>query len=93
MAIYSQQNKSTSIDYRRYDQTDPNRCVPFELPNDIKQSIFLLFEKLKLDSGSVDLIYSTSKKFYFLEVNPNGQFGNLSKNCNYFIEKEIANYL
>ena len=30
------------------------------------------------------------QEFVFLEVNPVGQFGWVSKNCNYYLEKKIA---
>jgi glutathione synthase/RimK-type ligase-like ATP-grasp enzyme len=49
---------------------------------------------LKLNTGSVDLIFSEEdNKYYFLEVNPMGQFGMVSKPCNYYLEKEMAQYL
>lgn len=49
-------------------------------------------EALDLNCGSLDLIKSGST-YYFLEVNPVGQFGNLSFDCSYHLEKEIAEYL
>ena len=49
-------------------------------------------DQLNLDSGSIDIIYSTNKEYVFLEVNPIGQFGMVSSPCNYYIEKRIAQY-
>jgi glutathione synthase/RimK-type ligase-like ATP-grasp enzyme len=49
--------------------------------------------KLGLDSGSIDMIVSTEGKYIFLEVNPVGQFGMVSYPCNYYIERDIADYL
>ena len=46
-----------------------------------------------INTGSIDLIYSLSNEYVFLEVNPQGQFDWLSKNCNYYIEKDIAELL
>ena len=46
-----------------------------------------------LDTGSIDMMYSTDGEYYFLEVNPVGQFGMVSYPCNYYIEKEIATIL
>mgnify|MGYP003653909829 CR=1 FL=1 len=46
--------------------------------------------KMDLNCGSFDIIYTPSGEYYFLEVNPVGQFQWLSYNCNYFIEKLIA---
>jgi D-alanine-D-alanine ligase-like ATP-grasp enzyme len=50
-------------------------------------------KSLDLNSGSFDIIFTKQNKFVLLEVNPIGQFHWLSKNCNYKIEKIIANYL
>lgn len=44
-------------------------------------------------TGSIDLIYSVDNQFIFLEINPMGQFDWLSGNCNYHIEKKIAEIL
>jgi D-alanine-D-alanine ligase-like ATP-grasp enzyme len=60
------------------------------LPENIETSIRNFLDKTKLKTCSFDVIYSTDDGFYFLEVNPNGQFSWLSENCNYYIEKEIA---
>lgn len=46
-----------------------------------------------LDTGSLDFVYSSDKKFYFLEVNPVGQFGMVSRPCNYNLELKVAQFL
>ncbi len=93
MAIFSQNNNRTKVDFRKYDSEKPNRCVPFKLPNDIEQKILRLLDISKLNTASLDLIFSTTGDFYFLEINPVGQFGMVSYPCNYYIEKEIATFL
>ena len=93
MAIFSQNNVNTQVDYRNYDHEKPNRCVPYNLPNTIKRKIFKFMKYKKIDTGSIDIIFSTNNKYFFLENNPQGQFDWLSKNCNYNIEKEIAEIL
>jgi ATP-GRASP peptide maturase of grasp-with-spasm system len=93
MAIFSQRNPKTTIDFRHYDRKIPNRRVPFQLPKEIEQKIVKFMNLLELTSGSIDLIYGTDEVFYFLEVNPIGQFGMTSYPCNYDIEKTIAIYL
>ena len=90
MAIFSQNNPKTKIDFRNYDDELPNRAVPFLLPNEISKNIIQFTKKIGLNTGSIDLIYSTKNEFIFLEINPMGQFDWVSKNCNYYIEKEIA---
>lgn len=93
MAIFSQDNAKTSVDFRNYDKDQPNRIVPIKLPEEIETKINLLMNTLGLNSGSLDFIYSKNKKYVFLEVNPQGQFGWLSYNCNYNIERKIAEIL
>lgn len=92
VAIFSQNNNKTKIDYRRYDEVKPNREIPFEIDNGIKKKIIKLFETLNLNTGSIDFIISNNK-YYFLEVNPVGQYENVSCAGNYYIEKKIAEYL
>jgi ATP-GRASP peptide maturase of grasp-with-spasm system len=93
MAIFSQSNFKTITDFRHYDEETPNRCVPFKMPYHIEKKIDLLMKFSKINSASIDLIYSIDKKFYFLEINPIGQFGMTSAPCNYHLEKHIANEL
>jgi ATP-GRASP peptide maturase of grasp-with-spasm system len=93
MAIFSQNDPKTLQDFRRYNYQNPNRFVPFNLPSQIESKIFCLMDELDLQTGSIDLIKDTTGKYYFLEINPNGQYGMVSKPCNYFLEREIAEYL
>jgi ATP-GRASP peptide maturase of grasp-with-spasm system len=89
MAIFSQQNDKTKVDYRNYDDSIPNRTVPFLLPKDVETKLSKLMATLSLDTGSIDLIFDGTE-YYFLEVNTVGQFSNLSKVCNYNLEQKIA---
>ena len=90
MAIFSQNSKQTSTDYRDYDKELMNRMVPFEIPSDIKNKIVLFMKKTDLDTGSFDFIVDTKGVYYFLEINPVGNIEMVSKYCNYYIEKAIA---
>lgn len=90
MAICSTYDKQTSIDFRKYNYKYPNRNVSYKLPQNIEERIILLMNELKLNSGSIDLILSENGEYYFLEVNPVGQFGMVSSPCNYNLEKIIA---
>jgi ATP-GRASP peptide maturase of grasp-with-spasm system len=93
MAIFSQNDKKTEIDFRNYNSNKPNRRVPVNLPLSIEKSIIELMKKLDLDTGSIDLIKTKAGDFIFLEVNPVGQFNMVSSPCNYYIEKHIAEFL
>lgn len=93
MAIFSQNNEKTKVDFRNYDEEKPNRNVPYILPEEIKTKLITLTKKLRMNTGSIDIIVTPDDQFVFLEINHVGQFGWVSDNCNYYLEKEIANYL
>ena len=93
MAIFSSQDPQTRIDFRMYNAEKPNRTVPLQLPADIETKIKEFMKRVNLTTGSLDLIYSQQGEYYFLEVNPVGQFGMVSFPCNYYLEKEVAEHL
>lgn len=92
MAIFSQLDTESELDFRDVDVNGahPNRMVPYQLPNDIGLRIRQLMKRLNLESGSIDMIVDDNDDYYFLEVNPVGQFNFVSEVCNYYIEKDIA---
>jgi ATP-GRASP peptide maturase of grasp-with-spasm system len=93
MAIFSQKDNQTNVDFRNYNDEKPNRTVPYKLPKEIENSLHLLMNKLDLNCGSIDMIVTPKNEYVFLEVNPVGQFGMVSYPCNYNLEKKIAEYL
>ncbi|MEG0760359.1 grasp-with-spasm system ATP-grasp peptide maturase [Chryseobacterium sp.] len=92
MAIFSQNDNQTKVDYRKYNKEKPNRNVSYNLPFHVEDKIKNLMKRLDLNSGSIDFMKS-GDQFYFLEVNPIGQFGNVSCYCNYNLHYEIAKSL
>lgn len=93
MAIFSQSNRKTEIDFRNYDEDKPNRFVPFSLPKNIEAMVINFMGKMKLQTGSLDFILTPRNEYVFLEVNPVGQYGMVSEPCNYNLDKEIAKEL
>lgn len=93
MAIFSQGNEKTKLDFRHYDKENPNRTVPYLLPEKVEIGLLNLIRKLDLSSGSIDMIVTPDYDYVFLEVNPIGQFEQVSIPCNYYLEREIAKYL
>lgn len=92
MAIFSQKDRQTEVDFRRYNRAIPNRNVPYKLPDYIEEKLLLFMKKTGLKSGSLDIIKSKGN-YYFLEVNPVGQYGMTSVPCNYQLDKVFAEYL
>lgn len=93
MAICSAFDKQTKMDFRRYNDSYPNRVIPYCLPLEIEQKLNSFMMAMSLNCGSIDLILDTIGDYYFLEVNPVGQFGMVSFPCNYYLEREIASFL
>lgn len=92
-AIFSQVDKRTRIDFRNYNKERPNRCPPFRIPTEVKYKIRALMSSIGLRSGSIDMILTPSGEYVFLEVNPVGQFKQVSYPCNFKLEKRIAETL
>ena len=93
MAIFSQTNPKTSLDFRHYDFENPNRNVPYLLGDALEEKIRVLMDDLSLETGSLDLIVGADGETYFLEVNPVGMFGMVSVPCNMNLRRKVAEYL
>lgn len=91
-AILSQQDERTRVDFRNYNLETPNRIIPYKLPNEIESKLQKLMIHLQLSTGSIDLIYKEGI-YYFLEVNPVGQYDMISSPCNYNLSSLIAKFL
>jgi len=70
-----------------------NRRIPFNLPEEIKNKLHSFMVDMKLESGSIDVLVDKNNDYWFLEVNPVGQFDFLSGKNNFYIEREIAKKL
>jgi ATP-GRASP peptide maturase of grasp-with-spasm system len=93
MAIFSQNDDKTKVDFRNYNMESPNRCVPYQLPKALETKLKKLLDKFDLNSASLDIIYTSDDAYSFLEINPIGQYDMTSKPCNYFLDEVIAKYL
>jgi len=90
MALRSQEHPQTRIDFRKYPSENPNRHLSFKLPFALEQKLIKLMYAIKLETASIDMVFTKDGRFVFLEANPIGQFGMTSRPCNYFLEREIA---
>ncbi|MEL6943298.1 MAG: grasp-with-spasm system ATP-grasp peptide maturase, partial [Bacteroidota bacterium] len=70
MAIFSQRDQQTSIDFRKYNMKKPNRNIPFQLPNQYSKMIDEFMERSGYNSGSFDILVDQKNDYYFLEINP-----------------------
>lgn len=93
MAIFSQSNEKTAVDFRHYDWQKPNRLTPFLLPNWYKEKLEKMLQNFNINCASLDTIISKNDEFVMLDINPIGQFGMVSTPCNYNLERLIAEHL
>jgi ATP-GRASP peptide maturase of grasp-with-spasm system len=93
MAIFSQSNEQTKVDFRKYSASKPNKTEPFILPREIELKLEKVFNEINLNSGSIDFIIDKSGNYIFLEINPVGQYNMVSNPCNYNLDKIIATFL
>lgn len=93
MAIFSQADAQTAVDFRVYNHERPNRTVPYRLPAEVEQAVHRFMDLVGLDTGSLDLIRTPAGEHVFLEVNPVGQFAMVAEPCNYPLFRRVAEYL
>ena len=72
-AIHSQDHDETEVDWRSGTRLDL-RHEAIELPADIIDKCRALTQKLDLRYGAIDLIADQDGRYWFLEINPNGQW-------------------
>ena len=63
-----------------------------KLPEHVEKNCFRLLKKLKLEFGCIDLI-KKNETYYFIEINPTGEWDWLMYNLNLNIDEDIANLL
>ncbi|MGM9512564.1 grasp-with-spasm system ATP-grasp peptide maturase [Larkinella sp. GY13] len=93
MAIFSQSDDQTKVDWRNYNYQKPSRLVPYKLPEGVTFLVKKFIQTSGLNTGAIDMVVTKDKRYVFLECNPNGQISMVSEQCNYPIEKYIASYL
>lgn len=65
-------NEGVYGDWRFY--KEKLEYIPFQLPKSIEGVITKLMYELNLNFGGIDLVYSNGR-YYFIEVNPTGEWG------------------
>ena len=79
------------VDWRAYDNS--TRWERFNLPEGIINACLKLCKKLNLEFAAIDLVMDYKNQFYFLELNPNGQWVWLEEECDLEISDAIVNHL
>lgn len=93
-SVILSQQKEESVDFRdKGPDHFAHRVVPYNLSPEVERKLRGLMDDLGLNCGSVDLVEDQDGEVIFLEINPIGQFGFISKACNYGLEYRIAKTL
>lgn len=66
--------------------------VPAKIPENIKEKCIKIVQKLNLIYGAIDLIFHNNK-FYFIEINPTGEWAWLVDSANQKIYISLCDYL
>lgn len=88
-AVYSQEDEVTKVDWRK----KRLNFVEDKLPTKIESFCVQLLKELNLGFGAIDLIKSTDGQYYFLEINPNGQWVWIENQTGLKISEAIIEYL
>lgn len=88
--IESSADKVVPIDWRT--AQEDLQFVPCKLPLKVTRKCIELVKRLGLVFGALDLV-KVNEKFYFLEINPNGEWGWLQKQVNLPIAETLVEYL
>lgn len=90
-AIFVDDNKHDDI--KRNFNSKTIKWLPYKFPNEIEEKIRNFMNKISLNTGSIDMMKNSNGEYFFIEVNPVGQFIAPSNRCNYFLEQKIAKWL
>lgn len=88
MKIFDESN--IDEDWRKYKNKLKYSII--ELPTDIKEFCIKYVKELKLNFGAIDLILHENK-YYFIEINPTGEWSWLQQITGYRFDSLIANSL
>lgn len=91
-AIDSQSDPETQVDWRVGSKADLAHAV-HELPCDVHQMCIEVVRQLGLRFGAIDLVLDIAGTYWFLEVNPNGQWGWIEKRTGQPIASAIVTEL
>jgi glutathione synthase/RimK-type ligase-like ATP-grasp enzyme len=89
--IDSQRHDDSKVDWRHSAIALDHQL--YNLPTDIADKCIALTKKLGLNFGAIDLVLDQQDQFFFLEINPNGQWAWIENRLGVPISKEITKLL
>jgi len=91
-SIDSQSNPETQVDWRRSSKPDLRHLI-HELPARLSAQCVQLTKMLGLRFGAIDFVLDPHGEYWFLEINPNGQWGWIESRTDLPIANAIVNEL
>ncbi len=90
--IHSQDIKDATIDWRHSKNLNMTHKL-HNLPENINNKCLKLVQALGLEFGAIDMVLTPNEEYYFLEINPNGQWAWIEKRTGLKITEAITNLL
>lgn len=87
--IDSQNDNETKIDWRR----KKRKFIKYQLPIEIEKKCIGLVRKMGLSFGAIDIVKHIDGDYFFLEINPNGQWAWIEIDTNLPISDAIIEFL
>ncbi|HCA06664.1 MvdC/MvdD family ATP grasp protein [Chryseobacterium sp.] len=84
-------NNSENVDWRLANEN--YTWSAYELPEHIKSGLTSMMKEMGLYIGAIDMIRGKDGEYYFLEVNPQGEWGMLQNELGFPIAEKIADNL
>jgi glutathione synthase/RimK-type ligase-like ATP-grasp enzyme len=90
--IHSQGSSQSRIDWRRSNDLNMQQRE-HTLPKEIEQKCLKITKRLGLQFGAIDLIMTPENEYFFLEINPNGQWAWLEQRTSYKLTEALIDLL
>jgi glutathione synthase/RimK-type ligase-like ATP-grasp enzyme len=80
-------------DRKLYNKSVFTHQLAYQLPEELRLRIDNFMQQVDLNTGCLDIARTKAGEYYFIEVNPVGQYLYQSVKCNYQLEHKIAKWL
>lgn len=92
VAIHSQTDPAAEVDWRNTTNPDlPHTSI--KIPAELEEKILVLMSRLGLSFGAIDLVETPGGDYFFLEINPNGQWLWIDDKLQLGITDAVADWL
>lgn len=95
VALFSQDHAETSVDWRTWGTTTSVNLIHerFDLPACICDKCLSLNQRLGLNFSCIDMVLNKNGEYFFLEVNPNGEWAWIEEAVGFPIRDRIIDHL